>query len=241
MINKSSGIPVYKQIETSIRTDISRGVYPVGAKLPSEDDIANEFGVSRGTVRQALSALANQGIVKRIHGNGTFVCESGNECKIETDHFISFLDGLERTGAQIDTTILDKNLTMSDDVLGELFPVNTELYAIKRLRKRDEKPIMFSVDHIPCDIAPDIADKYNDCKSIYEFLENEYGIRISKVKRIFYAVTANRDMASTLSIKKGDPLFYIIQQAYDEYSRCVDCAFLYIISEKMHFSIMTSR
>ena len=241
MIDKSSGIPVYKQIETLIRTDIGRGVYPVGTKLPSEDDIANELGVSRGTVRQALSALANQGIVKRIHGNGTFVCESGNECKIETDHFISFLDGLERIGVPIDTVILDKKPVMSDDVLQELFPVNTELYSIKRLRKRDGKPIMFSVDHIPCDLAPDIAERYNDCKSIYEFLENTYAIRISKVKRIFYAIAANRDIASTLSIKKGEPLFYIIQQAYDEYSRCVDCAFLYIISEEMHFSVMTSR
>lgn len=241
MINKTSGIPVYKQIETSIRTDIGRGVYPVGTKLPSEDDIANELGVSRGTVRQALSALANKGIVRRVHGNGTFVCEPSKECKIETDHFISFLDGLEGTGVPIDTTIIDKKLIMPDDVLRELIPVNTELYSIKRLRMRDGKRIMFSSDHIPCDIAPGIANRYNDSKLIYEFLENEYGIRISKVKRIFYAVTANKDIAATLCIKKGEPLFYIIQQAYDEYSRCVDCAFLYIISEEMHFSVMTSR
>lgn len=240
MIDKSSGIPVYKQIEASIRSGIERGVYAVGSKLPSEDLIAEEYGVSRGTVRQALSELANRGIIKRIHGSGTFVCEPGNEFKIDTDHFISFLEELERMGITVDTTVLEKQQEVSDGPLREVFQ-GASLYSIKRLRRRGDKPVMFSIDYIPIDLFPGVVEKYDDRASIYEFLESKYSIHIKRVKRTFYAISATGEVAKVLSLKKGEPLFYIIQQAYDEFGCCVDCAYLYIVSEEMHFSVMTTR
>ena len=241
MVDKSNGIPAYKQIETSIRMDIDRGVYPEGSKLPNEDELARMNGVSRGTVRQAIGDLLNQGIVKRIHGSGTFVCEPGNVCKIETDHFISFLDSLENDGGSIDTIVLNKNITNPQGQLIDTFPANIDLFSIKRLRRRDNKSIMFSIDNIPIDLAPQINKKYKDNKSIYDFLEKTYSLRISKVKRIFYAIAANGEVAKALSIKEGEPIFYIKQQAFDDFGRCIDFANLYIKSELMHFSILTSR
>ncbi len=241
MVDKSNGIPAYRQIATSIRMQIDRGVYPEGSKLPNEDQIAKMHGVSRGTVRQAIGDLSNQGIVKRIHGSGTFVCEPGNVCKIETDHFISFLDSLENEGGSIDTTILDRGLTSSQGQLNDIFPAGIDLFSIKRLRKRVNKAVMFSIDNIPVDLAPDINIKYKDNKSIYDFLEKVYSLRISKVKRIFYAISANGEVAKVLSLKEGEPIFYIKQQAFDDFGRCIDFAHLYIKSELMHFSISTSR
>ena len=241
MIDKTSGIPVYKQIEIAIRTDIDRGIYKVGEKLPSEDALTIQHGASRGTVRQALSELASQGIVKRVHGNGTFICERGNEYKIENDHFISFLDGLESSGVHVDTYILDRKIVQADSFSREAFPGNPKLYEIRRIRKRDGKAIMMSSDYIPMDIAPGIEARYQNNKSIYDFLELHYSLRVSKVKRVFHAVSASGETAKLLSVKNGEPLFYIIQQAFDEYSRCVDYATLYIVSEGMQFSIISSR
>lgn len=241
MIDKSSGIPVYKQIEIAIRTDIDRGVYSVGVKLPSEDELAVRLGASRGTVRQALSELASQGIVKRVHGNGTFVCEPGNEYKIENDHFISFLDGLESSGGPVDTFVLDRQIVQANSVLHEAFSGSLQLYEIRRIRKRNGKAVMMSCDYIPMDLTPGIETRYQNDKSVYDFLEAHYALRVSKVKRVFHAVAAAGDTAKLLSVKTGEPLFYIIQQAYDEYGRCVDHANLYVISEGMHFSIISSR
>lgn len=240
MIDKFSGIPVYKQIEASIRSDIDRGVYPIGSKLPSEEIIAADFGVSRGTVRQALSELSNQGVIKRVHGSGTFVCESGNEFSIDTDHFISFLDELERIGITVETTILEKKWLEAEGLLQEIFQ-GTPLYSVKRLRKRGDKPVMVSIDYIPGDLFPGVEEKYDNRASIYDFFESVYSVHIKRVKRIFYAISASGEVAKVLNLKKGEPLFYIIQQAYDEYGRCVDCAYLYVVSEEMHFSVMSTR
>jgi GntR family transcriptional regulator len=240
MIDKNSGVTVYKQIEMSIRMDIERGVYLIGSKLPSEDELARKFGVSRGTVRHALDELVNQGIVKRLHGNGTFVCEPGNEYRIETDYFISFLDGLESAGVTVDTIVLDRQEVFPSGLLSEIFPGDSKLFEIKRIRKRNGKPIMMSLDYIPMNLTPSIQKRYRNEKSVYDFLETKYSVRVSKVKRIFYAVSVSGDVAKLLSLKNGEPVFFIIQQAFDEYGRCVDCAYLYIISEEVHFSV-TSR
>ena len=241
MVDKSNGMPAYKQIAASIRMDIGRGVYPEGGKLPNEDELARMHGVSRGTVRQAIGELSNQGIVKRIHGSGTFVCEPGDLYKIETDHFISFLDSLENAGGSVDTVVLDKSITKTQEQLGDALPAGIDLFSIKRLRKKDGRAIMFSIDNIPVDLAPGIDIKYKDDKSVYDFLEKEYSLRVSKVKRIFYAIAANGEVAKALSLKEGEPVFYIKQQAFDDFGRCVDFANLYIKSELMHFSISTSR
>lgn len=241
MIDKSSGIPVYKQIEIAIRTDIDRGVYPVGIKLPSEDDFAEQLGASRGTVRQALSELASQGIIKRVHGSGTFVCEPGNEYKIENDHFISFLDGLESSGIPIETFVLGRRIVQANSIPNEVFSGELALYEIQRIRKRNGRAVMLSFDYIPMDLAPGIDARFQDNKSVYDFLETHYALRVSKVKRVFHAVAARGDTAKLLAVKAGEPLFYIVQQAFDEYGRCVDYANLYIISEGMHFSIVSSR
>ncbi|HHY36209.1 MAG TPA: GntR family transcriptional regulator [Firmicutes bacterium] len=241
MIDKTSGIPVYKQVESALLADIERGLYPAGSKLPSEEMLAARFGVARGTIRQALSELANHGIIKRIHGSGTFVCEPGSEFKIDTEHFISFLEALEWED-KANTIVLEKQMQrLVGGPPQDLFPANSTFFSVKRLRKRGNKPVMFSVDHIPLALFPDIDQKYADQALIYEFLENVYSIRIKKVKRIFHAISATGEVAKMLALRTGEPVFYIVQQAFDEFDRCVDCADLYILSEEMHFSVTTYR
>lgn len=241
MQNMSNGFPIYKQIIQTIRTDIERGVYPVGSKLPSEDDLAFNLGASRGTVRQALGELSSQGIVKRLHGKGTFVCEIGNEYKIENDHFISFLDGLESIGGPISTRIIDRKVVDATSVTTDVFPGLSKLFQIRRIRSRNDKVIMLSSDYIPVDLAHGIDLLYDGDKSVYNFLETRFNLRVCKVKRIFHAVSAAGETSKLLGVKNGDPLFYIVQQAFDELGRCVDHADLFIISEGMYFSIISSR
>src|SRR6266699_2124301 len=66
-------IPRYVQIANRIRRDVSAGTYLPGSRLPSEDVLARMFGVSRGTLRQALAALSRAGVVQTVPGHGSFV------------------------------------------------------------------------------------------------------------------------------------------------------------------------
>src|SRR5436853_476858 len=68
-----SSEPLHTQVATRLRQEVRQGVYHTGQRLPAEVDLARQLGVSRGTVRQALTALLNEGLLNTVPGRGTFV------------------------------------------------------------------------------------------------------------------------------------------------------------------------
>ena len=71
--------PLYRQLMARIRDDVSSGVYPAESQIPSEQEMCARYGVSRVTVRRAISELTDEGILRKQQGKGTFVMERGNE------------------------------------------------------------------------------------------------------------------------------------------------------------------
>jgi len=74
-LTKTEGIALYVQVRETLRDQIKTGVLEPGQKLPSEDDLAAQFGVSRMTVRQGISDLTDEGMLYRRRGRGTFVTQ----------------------------------------------------------------------------------------------------------------------------------------------------------------------
>lgn len=66
--------PLYRQLMARIRDDVSSGVYPAESQIPSEQEMCAHYGVSRVTVRRAISELTDEGILRKQQGKGTFVC-----------------------------------------------------------------------------------------------------------------------------------------------------------------------
>ena len=75
VVDPRSSRPVYRQIADRLRSAIGDGVYKAGDLLPSEHELAAEYGVARGTARQALMLLRNEGLIDAVHGLGCFVRE----------------------------------------------------------------------------------------------------------------------------------------------------------------------
>ena len=65
--------PLYVQVQDALKARIREGRHPVGKRLPSEPDLASEFGVARGTMRAALRGLTDEGTLRRVPGRGTWV------------------------------------------------------------------------------------------------------------------------------------------------------------------------
>ena len=72
-LDRASRIVLYRQLANSLRERILGGTLPSGASLPTEFELSAAYGVSRGTVRQALSLLSDEGLIERVPGRGTFV------------------------------------------------------------------------------------------------------------------------------------------------------------------------
>ena len=75
-LNSQSPIPLYRQLADKIRGELDAGRYEVASRIPSEHQLAADYGIGRPTVRQATDLLVRQGRLQRRRGAGTFVCES---------------------------------------------------------------------------------------------------------------------------------------------------------------------
>ena len=86
-MERDSPLPLYYQLKEQIRQKIESGQWKPGAPIPSEDNLCRNYGVSRGTVRQAISVLENEGLLVRRHGYGTYVTgdmERSQKVKVRT-------------------------------------------------------------------------------------------------------------------------------------------------------------
>jgi len=91
-VNKNAPIPMYQQILNEIRNNIAGGEWPPNSQIPTEAELESELGVSRVTIRQALSAAAEEGLVIRMPGKGTFVSGEGtSKAAPTTGTFIGYV------------------------------------------------------------------------------------------------------------------------------------------------------
>src|ERR1700740_2196479 len=110
--------PKYLRIHSNLRERITSGQWPPGSPLPSQRELASEFGVSIMTLRQALQLLTDEGLIETRHGSGTFVTA---RYAYDPGHLRSFASDLIAQGANITTTLLAvEEVTPPADVAARL-------------------------------------------------------------------------------------------------------------------------
>ena len=237
-------LPVYLRIKKALIDEITSGMRPVHSKLPSEDELCRAFQVSRGTVRQALSELCNEGYIYKVHGKGTFVKASKYEHVIDSSRFISFLDDLIEKGVRPSVKVLDVRSVRPDETVACHLGASREeesVFAFRRLRTVEDTVIMYSVNHIPCSLYPNMLEDGNDYISLYGMLKRRLGIQVDKGTRLMQAIGADEKLAELFGVPEGAPLMYVQQIVYDENDRCVDCAYIWLRSEYFRFTVNMRR
>src|SRR5450830_1731304 len=135
-----SPVPLYSQLKELLRTRILDGTYPPRARMPSENDLGQSFGVSLITVRQALGDLQKEGLIFKIHGKGTFVA------KPKTFQNVSSLQGLAESmtgrGYEVINRLRSFKFIPADKRVAERLQVaEGEIVAqIKRVRLINREP-----------------------------------------------------------------------------------------------------
>ena len=131
-------IPVYLKVKESIEEKIHDGTYRKDMRLPSENTLSAEWGISRMTVRRALDELTREGVLYRTRGSGTFVAANRfSQCDV-----MNFSEMVKMRGSVPETEVLEKVFVCEDEIaLAMHLPRNTVFYAVKRLRKADGEPV----------------------------------------------------------------------------------------------------
>lgn len=197
MIDKNSSVPIYVQLEEYIKKNIKEGVYPSGESLPTERELTELFGVSRMTIRQAITNLVHQGVLYKTHGKGAFVSKEIIEKKMEIE---SFSDDMEKRGLIPSSRILYFEKIIPDSQISKKLQLadNEHVYFLNRLRLANDEPMAIEYSYLPERYFPDLL-KYNFMKcSLYNIMKNEYHADFKYMKQNIKAVTISKKEAELL-------------------------------------------
>lgn len=148
-LNQHSASPLYKQLTHRLRADIQGGIYPVHSRFPSELELCATYQVSRVTVRKALAALTQEGLLERHQGIGTFVCTPRIHKDLRSVN--SFSEACRMMGAEPGTQVISAQLTAAEEedfALLQCAP-GAQVVEVVRLRLMDGVPVMLETNRFP--------------------------------------------------------------------------------------------
>ena len=208
--------PVTHDVLVRLQEVITGGSVPPGGRLGAERDLAVALGVSRSTLRHALSLLEDQGVVRRVPGRngGIFV----SQAKVERD--LSQIVGvpalLREQGFTAGSRLVSVAVVPADDKTAEALALTSGAFVVDivRIRLADGVPISLEHARLPAERVPGLPERELG-GSLYELLDREYDLRPREATERIEVMHARADEASILAIGVGDPLLSVTRTTVD--------------------------
>ncbi|MER8155845.1 GntR family transcriptional regulator [Streptomyces asiaticus] len=232
VLDPTSDRAVFRQIADALREAIDKGRFREGDKLPSETELVDHFGVSRMTVRNALSLLQQEGLAVSEHGKGVFVRPRPPVRRLASDRFArrhrdqgkaAFTVEAEAAGSRPEVDSLEvKEERPSPDISARLGSPRKVL-ARRRRYLLDGRPVEFATSYLPLDLARNtpIAQPNPGPGGIYARLE-EMGHRLDHFDEEIRARMPSPAEVRTLQLASGVPVIHLVRTAYDSEGRAVE-------------------
>jgi GntR family transcriptional regulator len=200
--------------------------------IPSENQLAEKFGVSRMTARRALVELELEGSVQRIPGKGTYV----NQKRHQLSGFFRvrpFRKWAEDLGAELKTRVLTAKICEPGREVIDKLKYQGEVIHLDILNYLDEVPVRFSTRYLRADYCPGILWEDLAKVSIHETLINKYNLPLSRISQTMTAIGLPQELADVFQEPAGTPVFYFkritftgdVPVTYVEYTMRGDMAF----------------
>lgn len=200
-----SGQPLHEQLVSKLRELIRTDMAP-HSQMPPERALAQEYGVSRNTVRAALARLEMLGIIYRRRGRGTFVANPLAQPTDLADTY-SFTDQMRAQGRDPFSQVLYLKIAPATKYIGEQLdiPIGTPTYKLKRLRSADGFPLMVERTFLPADRFPKLRARDIESTGLYALMEAQYDSPIENAREAFFASIMPDKDAELLKVPKGSP------------------------------------
>lgn len=209
MQDTASGVALWRQVADGIERGIAEGLYPAGARLPGETEIAETYRVNRHTVRRALAVLAERGLVRAERGSGTYVEAPRLAYPLRSRTRFSEIVGGE--GREPRGQLIAAGEEPATRELAKLLGIKSgaPLVRIEALRLADRVPICVGTNWLSAERFPDAGSVYASVRSMTRLLAH-YGVRDYRrgSTRITAAIAGATD-AARLDLALGRPVLVV--------------------------------
>ena len=215
-------LPLYIQIAEGLIQRIESGDLAPGERLPPERELSRMLGVNRMTLRRALMRLELQGLLNRRQGAGTYISEP--KIERQADELVSFSRGMTRRGYLPGAKLLHFERKPAElRIARELcIPAGAEVFYFHRLRYLDREPVMLEEFWMPVDRFPDLETFDLINRFIFDIVETEYGLTVTRARQSLEPVVATDYEAEMLDIRVGSPLMLERRLSFDEHDEPIE-------------------
>ena len=208
-IDRNSPLPLHHQLKQRLLEKIELGEWKPDDLIPSEQELQEQFGLSRTTVRQAMSELVHEGLLVRERGRGTFVTPPKMTHSPEAHKGLT--EFMQEQGITPGWRVLEKGLVSANRETAAALelPPKSRVYRLRRLRLADDKPIGVHIACLPEAIAAQINDAALVEGGSLHYISHIPQMMTSRANRTIEAIPAGEPDVSLLQIAPGSPILQI--------------------------------
>jgi len=223
-VDKHDDAPAYVQIAEAIKTMLRDGSIPAGAAMPPERVLAQRFGVSRMTMRQANDLLERDGLIERQPGRGTFAVQ--NRIIKQEQETRSFSEEIRSRGGVPSSRLVSFRSIPATKAIADYFGIapGDLIYEIERVRLADGIPIALESVQIPSAICPHL-ERFNLVDhSLYQILEENYGIELARSEEEISAAQPNAQHKRLLQLPRNTAVLHVKRRTFTTDGRSLELA-----------------
>jgi GntR family transcriptional regulator, frlABCD operon transcriptional regulator len=234
-LNGNNLNPLYLQLKQKIVDDINNGKYKHGDQLPTETELCEMYGISRVTIRRAISGLVAEGILYRIRGKGTFI--TGDKLKNELFDVSGFSEF--SVDKQHSYRILSTSIVPANDYFASILQISPEdhLLRLERLLYVEEEPLFIDISYYPSKRFPDFEKFIGESVSTYKILKDKYNKVPDSNERLIDVVFAQKEEAELLKVDVGATLYKIEKTVYDNNDIPIHISILRLPTNRVKLSV----
>lgn len=215
-VNREGSYPVYRQIARWLESQITRGEWGPGSRIPGENELSTQLSVARGSVRRAIELLIERGMLVRVQGKGTFVAPARIGRHLGGRH-LSVSEELTLQGVPFQREIIYQGLAACPAEVARALDLEAgrPVFHVRRRWLVAGSPALVHEDFLEAGRFSALLETNLAEESLIQVLEHRLGVRLTWASHALSVDFADRETAESLSVPLGDPLLYDESIVYD--------------------------
>jgi GntR family transcriptional regulator len=229
-------IPLHIQLKNKLQELINGRSF--NEKIPSERELMDTYKVSRSTVREAVSHLVHEGVLKKVHGKGTFISKKPIEEWL--GNISSTTEVISKMGMTPDAKLLDHGIIEPTKDIAVVSGFN-KAYYIKRIRYANDKPLALELQYYPVEIGERLAQFDIEKGTLYDLLEQRLDIRFAEAEQIITSTYLSKEEAELLGVPESTSVLHIERLLSDVNGNLIEYYSAFFRSDMYSFRIKLSK
>lgn len=228
--------PIYLQLREIVRNKIDEGEFPPGTAIPSENELAETYGINRITVRNAVDALVNEGILRRVQGKGVFVV--GNKMEEVLEEHGGFIASVGKGKQFTSVKEQSKILRPAGDKYANLFNIDSadQIFYLRQVSSIESEPVSVEEIYVPQDIIPQLDVVNSSVFSMHDVFAF-YGVKVYSMRQSLEITTGIAKARKVLNVPDGVALIMMECTYQDRSGRTIEYSKSFHRSDKCSFKI----